>query len=258
MACFTDAEPPLKQIYDINESQCTLVDENAHITRCEAVIEEDTIINFVTKQNLFCDPLKISLFGTAMLLGFLLGSIFLTSLSDIFGRKRVLAANVFVSTLLIPFMLLYSAEYTPTLVFTLLFGMTGACRYSVAYVYAVELAPTAQQGTHGVFCMLFDSASTVVLGVYYYFLKTWDSSMYFLVASQTLAVLYMLVRVPESPRWLLQKEEKDAFIKSIHSIATYNGCAGLIDFTQISQEYDETMGIFEGDRKTFGQGNVER
>ena len=73
-----------------------------------------------------------------------------------------------------------------------------------------------------------------------------------------LAAFYLIAKVPESPRWLFQKERKEEFIKAVHSIANFNGCPGLIDLTQFSQEYDEITGIFDGDRKTFGQGNVER
>jgi hypothetical protein len=59
--------------------------------------DPQTIINFVTILDMVCEPdysFKVSLFGSIMLCGFMVGSIFLTPWADVIGRKK---ANQLVS-----------------------------------------------------------------------------------------------------------------------------------------------------------------
>lgn len=77
----------------------------------------------------------ISSFGSSMMFGFMLGSIFLTNLSDVYGRKPVLYASTAVSSVLVLPLIFGQSNYWITLIATILFGMVGATRYAVSYIY---------------------------------------------------------------------------------------------------------------------------
>jgi len=52
----------------------------------------ETIDNWVVRTNLVCQThfkVRVGLFGTSMMTGFLLGSIILTPQFDVFGRKKI-------------------------------------------------------------------------------------------------------------------------------------------------------------------------
>jgi len=139
----------------------------------------DTFYNWVAKMDLYC-PEKdnhkwfISLFGSSLMLGLMLGSIFLTNLSDLYGRKTILIWVTLASgVLLIPLIALQS-YYKTTLALTLLFGMTAACRYSVSYMYSCELSTRINSNYFGLLCLIGDSLSSVVLGFYFIFFKHID------------------------------------------------------------------------------------
>ena len=124
---------------------------------------------------------KISLFGVSLMLGLAFGSFTLTNISDIYGRKFVLVACLLVSSLYLVFIIAFQSNYTVTILFTFLFGMTTACRYSVSVIHAIELS-TFQNKSFYVTTMIFqDAAASYLMGIYYYFIKSMDPSLVLLI-----------------------------------------------------------------------------
>lgn len=82
----------------------------------------------------------IGLFGSSMMLGLMIGSIVITSLSDIFGRKKVLQLSLAISNIALVLIIFGQYSYTFTILSTFVFGMVAASRYSVSYMYSVELS----------------------------------------------------------------------------------------------------------------------
>jgi len=198
--------------------------------------------------NLLCgkgSEFKISMLGMALMFGYMLGSLLLTNLSDIYGRKSVLLVVTTISSLMVPLICLMQSDYYPTMVLCLLFGMTTPCRYSVAFMYTTELTTKAKAYINTVFCVLFDSLVLVLLGIYYLFFKKMDVSLYLMMAIQIFACVAMMKFMPESPHYLLSKDDKHQFCNSIIQIAQFNNIQ--ISYDKITQDYDE----FQESMKAF-------
>ena len=93
--------------------------------------------------DLYCaeeNNLKISLFGSSLMVGLMVGSVFLTNLSDVYGRKPILLFALGLNTIMTIPLILFQNNYWITIFTTFLFGITAACRYSVSYMYSVELS----------------------------------------------------------------------------------------------------------------------
>src|SRR5258708_1953992 len=121
-----------------------------------------TITNWITQYDLVCtEPYKISLLGSLMFSGLLIGSIFVSRLGDIYGRKHVLASVNFLSSVCLLGMLLVNEVYMLfTFIFT--FGVTAAPRYSLAYVYASEIVSSSNESTYCMLAMIIDSLSMII------------------------------------------------------------------------------------------------
>ena len=150
------------------------------------------------------------------MLGLMLGSLLLTSLSDFYGRKPVVIFSTIVSSLLILPIIYYQNAYKPTLVTTLLFGMMASCKYSVSYMYSVELSTSINSNFFGLMCIIGGSLSSVILGVYFIYFKRMDESLWFLFVTQLFCIIILYKYVPESPRFLLTIDDKKRFIKAIY------------------------------------------
>ena len=101
------------------------------------------------------------------MLGLTVGSLFLTNLADVFGRKSTLLWCLVASTILLIPLLLVQKQYTVTLISIFLFGMTAACRYSVSYIYATELSTVKRQEFFGAMCPVQDSLPSFVIALYF-------------------------------------------------------------------------------------------
>lgn len=106
-----------------------------------------------------------------MLAGLFIGSLFLVRLGDIYGRKKVLAISTLFSSVALAGLLIVN-NMTLLYVFIFLFGLSGAPRYAIGYVYALELTTTNHEALYNMIAMVFDSFSLIILGTYFYFFKS--------------------------------------------------------------------------------------
>lgn len=87
----TDSNGDVSWTICSHDEACGTSDKNGYRIDREA---NDTITNFVTQIEpyMFCEDnysFKSSMFGTSMMFSFLLGSIFITPLGDVYGRKTM-------------------------------------------------------------------------------------------------------------------------------------------------------------------------
>jgi len=151
--------------------------------------------------------------------GLMMGSLFLTNLSDKFGRKPVLMVVTLVSGVIIVPILYCQTDFKTTLVLTFLFGATASCRYSVSYMYTCELSTSVNSNFYGMLCMVGDAFSSIILGVYFIFFKNIDQSIYFMLITQTIGVYILWKHVPESPKFLFETNRKQDFLNCIERMA---------------------------------------
>ena len=84
------------------------------------------------------------------------------------------------SVLMIP-IILWQGSYTSTVFFTFVFGMTAGVKFSVAYMYSLELTTQNNGELYGILQLAFDSTVSILLGIYFYFVKNMDLSLWFLI-----------------------------------------------------------------------------
>lgn len=142
--------------------------------------------------------------------GFFAGSIFVVRLGDIFGRKWVLVAVSFLSSVSLLLMALIS-NLTVVLVSVFVFGITATSRWSIAYVYAIELTTKEHQPLYAMMSMMFDSSAFVLIGTYFYFVKDMTPILYTLAAIQMVCIVVQVVFIPESPFFLYEKNKLPQF-----------------------------------------------
>lgn len=145
----------------------------------------------------------ISLLGTAMLVGFMVGSLTLTNLSDVYGRKPLLQISLLLSTIILVPLIFLQADFIGTIVCSFIFGIAASSRYSIAYIYIVELSTSPNSHFFGTICMLGDSLSSVWIGLYFWFFKSMDVALWFVIGAQLICMVLIHRYVPESPHFLL-------------------------------------------------------
>jgi MFS family permease len=189
--------------------------------------------------DLYCadeNNLKISLFGSSLMVGLMVGSVFLTNLSDVYGRKPILLFALGLNTIMTIPLILFQNNYWITIFTTFLFGITAACRYSVSYMYSVELSTTKNSSFYGILCLIGDSLSSVFLGIYFIFVKSVTPSLWFMLVTNVASIFVIWHKVPESPSYLFSMNLKSKFVECLSQIAKFN----LISFDpqQLEKEYD--------------------
>ena len=96
-----------------------------------------------------------------------------------------------------------------------MFGMTAAVKFSVSYMYSLELTTSQNGEFYGVMQLSFDSIVSIILGIYYYHVKYIDFSLTFIALSQIACCIIIWKFVPESPHYLFSRGMKSEFIHSI-------------------------------------------
>lgn len=70
--------------------------------------------------------------------------------------------------------------------------------------------------------MFIDSICMVILGVYFYFVKSMQALMIIMIVLNVILIVLIWYGVPESPKFLYEKHRKDEFIQALQWIAKVN------------------------------------
>lgn len=100
-----------------------------------------SINNIIVQDNFICAPgWQLGSVGALFLVGIVVGCSFITRLGDIYGRRPVYAAGMFINFLsVIVIVLTVHASVTVTCMFLL--GLSISARYYVGYTYNMEWQP---------------------------------------------------------------------------------------------------------------------
>lgn len=93
---------------------------------------------------MYCDDnydLRVSFFGTALMIGYFLGSIFITPMGDTYGRMKMhtflaITQTIFVALTII--FTVYTTSYISVVVLNFLLGLVTAPRYNMCIMYGLE------------------------------------------------------------------------------------------------------------------------
>ena len=101
--------------------------------------DEETIYNWVIQLEVFCDSeVQIGFIGAAYLVGMVLGSVTVTRIADLIGRKPVFMTGLVIGNILQAF-LIFNTNYNVACIIIFLIGFSLAAKYYVGYTYLVEM-----------------------------------------------------------------------------------------------------------------------
>ncbi len=158
-----------------------------------------------------------------LLAGFFVGSVFFVRLGDFIGRRLLILVSTLISTFALVGCQWFSSTVLSLLFFIFLFGITIGPRCFLSYVLVLEMTPKVHHNKYCILAMFVDALCMVMLGSYFYFVKTMTGAIVSLICIQVCLLGAIWGFVPESPRFLYEKGKIEEFKKSLIMIARVNG-----------------------------------
>jgi MFS family permease len=197
---------------------------------------EFTLENWIIKYQMICASKdKIATFGSLILFGFFFGSVFFVRIGDKIGRKPVVLVSTVIATLSLIMCQFLSPTVTILYISIFIFGLTIGPRCLLSYVLACEMTPKEVQSVYTSFAMFVDSACMISLGLYFNYIKSMKGLMIAMIIINIILCVLIWTCVPESPKFLYEKDRKEEFVKSLQWIAKVNGNSNV--------NFDEIMAL---------------
>ncbi|XP_043928936.1 solute carrier family 22 member 3-like [Protopterus annectens] len=191
--------------------------------------------SIVTEFNLVCgEDWKKDLTQAMLNVGFLIGAVIIGYSADRFGRKPCYLISCFgigVCGMIVAF----APSFPVLVIFHTLQGMFGKGAWITCYVMVTELVGSQYRRVVGIVAQIFFTFGVMVLPGIAYLLKSWQWLQLALTLPNFLFLTYYWL-VPESPRWLLNRQRTEETMKIARKIAKQNQM-------RISDSYIEVTGI---------------
>jgi len=189
---------------------------------------------------------QIGLVGSLAFFGWLAASFFLPSWSDIYGRKWPYIGSMVVQLLAIGGLLLsHSIVLTTALMFVV--GMCSVGRWTVAYIYLLEMLTTPKQKALGPFVNA--SAGLGLISSTFYLTTISKNTMpyeFSIFILNLVSVVCGFFYLPESPRYLFAKQEFEKCKMILQRIARVNGSEKDLSIITLAPEKNSSdYGAFE-------------
>ena len=175
---FLEAVPKLKCNYDgaadfvscKPPDYCKLPDDRRFIDWNDPESFNNLIMHF----DLLCaDSIKIGLFGSVFILGNVLGSISLSRMGDLYGRKPVLIAGLLIYTSTVTLTILVSTYYIAC-VFSFGIGFSLTAKQYIGFSYLLEMHPMSKYPLIGCAEFIWESIINIFITVYFAWIdKNW-------------------------------------------------------------------------------------
>ncbi|XP_005187237.2 organic cation transporter-like protein [Musca domestica] len=213
--------------YDINYTEEYLSGSEAYTangtTQCSHYVYDKTkyLNSAVTEWDMVCSRNFLRATSDALfMLGVLVGSIVFGQLSDKYGRKPIFFASLVIQVV---FGVLagVAPEYLTYTTSRFIIGATTSGVFLVAYVIAMEMVGPSMRLFAGIFVMMFFSVGFMLTAAFVYFVHDWRWLQIALTLPGLLFMCYYWI-IPESARWLLSKNRKEAAIANIQKAARFN------------------------------------
>lgn len=163
-------------------------------------------------------------------IGFGLGSVFLPTLSDRYGRKPFFVAAIaciaitFTALVLLPG---GNEHYNMVYIFLTIWfinGVQSGLRTAVGYCYFCELAPSKHREAMGTIWNVSEGMLLIWLTLFFWFVsKDWKWTVAFGGALAAVCTFLVVVWFPESPKWLYKEKRYKECQKTLVYMAKING-----------------------------------
>lgn len=208
-------ERPLEQEYCSSEYLCEVDMANSQ-----------SFNNLIAQFDFYCEAKwKIGMMGFMFLVGIVLGCSTIARLGDVYGRKPIYNIGLLMHLAFSVIICFISGSSSILLLYGLLvfFGVSVTARFYVGYTYNLEMQPKEHQPF--VSTVWFLSESLVYLLVCFYFQSVSKDWIYLQLPNIALTVLgiCVLLKMPESPRFLLAQGKTEEAKEVFATIAKFNG-----------------------------------
>ena len=163
----------------------------------------ETINNWIIQLEIYCDSeVQVGFIGAAYLVGLVLGSVTVTRIADLIGRKPVFMAGLVTQNIVLTG-LIFNTNYDVACVIIFIIGFSLAAKYYVGYTYLVEMQPKDKQILIGCSEMIFEAfIYFFVIAYYTWMAKDWRYIMIPTISFGTVGSV-VLIFLSESPRYMV-------------------------------------------------------
>merc|ERR1719234_144387 len=175
----------------------------------------------VSEFGLVCEKLPLlPLLTSTYMIGIIVATLTLGSLSDHFGRRRLIVCGSLLH-ILASWAAWRASDYWSFLISRVLLGSSIHVVFSVFYVLVQESTPRTHRTLSGAVMMLEWNMGGLVLCLLSFLIRDWrDLQLSFAIFS--LLLLLYVPFLPESPRWLVLKGRSSEALDALMSIAHAN------------------------------------
>ncbi|XP_072907642.1 solute carrier family 22 member 2-like [Hemitrygon akajei] len=210
------------------------------LTLCQGgwVFEEGSYPSIVTEFGLVCtDAWKVDLSQACLNLGFMIGTVILGFGADIYGRKLCFLFSQFATTVA-GIAVALAPNYLWFLIFRTLQGLLSKGGWLSAYVLISELVGMQHRRTVGIVIQTCFSFGMMLLAAIAYLAPAWRTLQLVTTVPNFIFLIYYWL-LPESPRWLLSRNEQKKAIKVLQKMAKRNKKAFSINIETVKIENSE-------------------
>ncbi|XP_069830467.1 solute carrier family 22 member 3 isoform X2 [Dendropsophus ebraccatus] len=185
-------------------------------------VYEESRTTIISQYNLVCtDAWKLDLTQASLNLGFLIGALTLGYAADRYGRKVTYLISSF-GVGLCGIVVAFAPNFYVLVLFRFLQGIFGKGTWMTCYVIVTELVGSKQRRIVGIVVQMFFTLGVMILPGIAYLIPTWRGIQLAISLPNFLFLLYYWF-IPESPRWLLIRKQKDKALRILGEIARDNG-----------------------------------
>lgn len=121
--------------------------------------------------------------------------------------------------------MMFTESLDVTIIVSFAMGMLSSIRVNIGFIYMSELMPGSKQVPLGSFWNIVEGSIYVTATVYFWKIST--NWVYFVTIGYSVQLLSIFVfafgNIPESPRYLLERQDLDKLKESLEIIAETNG-----------------------------------
>lgn len=202
--------------------------------------------NWIEDLNLRCGQLwQIGLFGSIFFVGHVIGTTLLSEYGDTIGRIPMIRLGQGITLACYLAIVFFTRNILVIYMLIFIIGMLSCCRCNLAFIYGQEILAESRQNIGGCFFNLFDATVMIFSSFFIVYVSTnWVHlhSLFLVVIAFSLSVFCAL---PESPKYLAQREAFDDAISAYNTIARFNRTR------QLDRVFERLRGQKRRDRRAF-------